>query len=97
MEVRLNSTLRGLCGKRSLDLELTQDATVRDALRAVVSLLPILTHELLDDAGGLQPTIIVFLNGRDIRFYDGLDTALKPDQTLDVFPRTGVQRAFASE
>ena len=31
----------------------------------------------------------------EIEFFDGLDTLLQASDTLDIFPKTGAQRAFA--
>ena len=39
--------------------------------------------------------LVVFRNGRNIRFQEGLDTALAVGDRLDLFPQTGAQRAFA--
>ena len=96
MEVRLNSTLRGLSGKRSLVLDLPEGGTVRDALAETVAQLPVLDGKLLVGEE-LVPTVVVFLNGRNIHFHEGLNTVVQPDQTLDIFPRTGAQRAFVRD
>ena len=39
--------------------------------------------------------LVVFRNGRNVRFQEGLDTALATGDKLDLFPETGGQRAFA--
>ena len=96
MEVRLNGTLRGLSGRRSVVLEPWEGGTVRDALAETVAQLPMLDGRITEGEE-LLPTVVVFLNGRNIRFYDGLNTNVQPDQILDIFPRTGAQRAFVKE
>ena len=96
MEVRLNSTLRGLSGRRSVVFELWEGGTVRDALTQTVAQLPMLDGKITKGEQ-LLPSVVVFLNGRNIRFYDGLNTVVQPDQILDIFPRTGAQRAFVKE
>ena len=97
MEVRINSTLRDLCGERAVTVDLSEGETVRDALAATVARLPALSGVLLNDDSKLTPNVIVFLDGRNIRFFDGLDTVLQPDQVLSLFPLSGAQRALAAE
>lgn len=40
---------------------------------------------ILTDSG-LSETIIVLINGRDIRHLEGLNTPLGPDDTVSIFP-----------
>jgi hypothetical protein len=44
----------------------------------------------------LQPNLAIFRDGRSIDFLAGLSTRLDPGQSLDLFPRTGVQRALVN-
>ncbi len=97
MLVRLNSTLRGQAGWREIALDLEADAVVQDALAAVVARAPVLRDVLLDEAGGLRDNIVVFHNGRNIRFKQDVRTPLATADALDIFPKTGAQRAFARD
>ena len=45
-------------------------------------------HRLFAD-GGLDPTIHVFVNGRDIVHLKGLETPLNRDDVIAVFPAVG--------
>ena len=96
MQIRLNSTLRGNVGRRAFELDVLDGTTVRQALDVTAGESPELVSVLLDNEGNLQPKFVIFLNGRNIEFFDGLDTSLQASDTLDIFPKAGAQRAFAT-
>lgn len=96
MQIRLNSTLRASVGLRAFELDLPNGVTVRQALDETTAESPELVSILLDTEGYLQPKFVIFRNGRNIEFFDGLDTSLQASDTLDIFPKTGAQRAFAT-
>lgn len=50
-----------------------------------ISLLP----ALVDERGDLYLSVMILLNGRNIRLLDGLDTLVGPDDTLMLFPPSG--------
>ena len=97
MQIRLNSTLRGSVGRRAFELDLPDGATVRQALDVMAGESSELVSILLDTEGNLQPKFVIFRNGRNVEFCDGLDTSLSVSDTLDIFPKTGAQRAFATD
>jgi len=97
MLVRLNSTLRGRMGLRAIPVDIQGQTDVRTVLSSAISRHPQLGALLFDENGDLQDTIVIFLNGRKIIMLQGLDTAVGPEDVLDCFPKTGVQRAFAHE
>lgn len=59
-------------------------------LRAVVTNLnaahPGLGERLLDDDGNLRRFVNVFVRDEDVRFQDGLDTAIAADDTVSIVP-----------
>ncbi|WP_181017637.1 molybdopterin-synthase adenylyltransferase MoeB [Zemynaea arenosa] len=61
-------------------------ATVREALTALTDRHPRLRDQLFDGAGALRSFVNLFLNGDDIRLYDGLDTAVHGRDTVEVLP-----------
>ncbi|MCP4167991.1 MAG: MoaD/ThiS family protein [Chloroflexi bacterium] len=95
MQVRLNSTIRGTMGRRAVLVELEGETDVRSVLEGAAEQVPALGELIYTADGDLQPNLVVFLNGRKIIMLQGLDTPVKPDDTLDLFPKTGLQRAFA--
>lgn len=86
--VRLYSTLRGLAGDRAVEVPLPDGATVRDVLTRLVELRPGLAGRVLDDEGQVLQYVGVFVDGRDIRYLQGLDTPVRPENEVYIFPPT---------
>ena len=62
-------------------------ATVRDLIGRLGERFPELREKLDDGAGGLARHTHVFVDGRGVRWLpDGLDTVLRADQRVEVFP-----------
>lgn len=95
--MRLHGTLRGTTGLHLLTLDPQTAPHVRTALDQAVALAPELAAALFAENGALGERVVVFCNGRNIAFRQGLSTPLGPNDRLDVFPKTGVQRAFAQD
>jgi len=82
--VRLPSQLRPLAGGAGeVPVEAT---TVREAITAVDAIHEGIAFRVLDDKGALRRFVNVFVADEDIRFLDGLDTALTPGQTVSLVP-----------
>ena len=60
-------------------------ATVAELLQNLFAHHPAL-RDRLTDAGQLSSFVNVYLNDRDIRYRDGLQTAVGPDDTLILLP-----------
>lgn len=86
MQVKVYATLRMKTGRAELDVGAGPGDTVRDALRDVVVQYPVLGSDLMSDEGELVKHVHVFLDGRNVRLLDGLDTVIQEGQKLDVFP-----------
>lgn len=84
--VRLYASFRRLAGEKALEVSLAEGSTVRDLLRLLQEQRPALAGQTLDGAGKLAPFVGVFVNGRDIRHLEGLDTAVGPADEVDIFP-----------
>lgn len=95
MLIRLNSTLRGQAGIHALTVELPAGTSVRDALALTVNSNPAVHSVLTDVRGEVRTDLVIFRNGRNVRFQEGMDTTLAVGDKLDLFPETGGQRAFA--
>ena len=84
VEVRLPNVLRTHAdGQPSVSVE---GATVGEVFTALVEQYPNLRGNLLDDAGGLHKFVNVYKEDDDIRYLDGLDTALKDGDILSILP-----------
>lgn len=82
--VRLPSQLRTLVGGAG---EVpVEAATVREAIVAVDVAYPGIAQRVLDDRGALRRFVNVFVADEDVRFLDGLDTALEAGQTVSLVP-----------
>ena len=81
-KVNLYATFRDLTGKSQLELP---GATVGEVLENLVRAYPALKEELFEGEG-LAERVSVFLEGRDVRYLQGLSTPLSPGATLDLFP-----------
>lgn len=82
--VRIPTQLRPLSGGAA---EVTLDgATVGELLRNLDATHPGFGERLFDDAGELRRFVNVFVAEEDIRFLDGVDTAVADGQVVSIVP-----------
>ena len=74
MVVKVYATLRLKIGQAEIGVNASPGDTVRDAVRDVLAQFPVLTSEILTSSDELVDHSHIFLNGRNIRLLDGLDT-----------------------
>ena len=87
MEVGFYATLRPIVGGRTVEVALSEGATVKQLLDALAHRWPALREQLFDEDGSLSRRVNVFVDGRNVRWLPGrLATALGPEQQVDVFP-----------
>jgi molybdopterin converting factor small subunit len=73
-------------GKKTVELEMPQNATIYDALQAVALRFPVLQNEMFNQQGDLYPHQPLYINGRNPRLLkDGLHTFVRSDDVLSVF------------
>ncbi len=90
MKVNFFATLRQIVGGKTVEFPLEEGATVKQLLDEMIQKYPQLASELLDEQGKLYGHVHIFVNGRDSPFLeDGIDTVLKPDDNVSVFPAVG--------
>jgi len=89
MQVKIFATLRPLVGSSSLELETGPGDPVSQALGEIVQCWPQLQDELLGKDGQISERIHIFINGRDVRYLDGLDMIIPPGVDLRIFPPVG--------
>jgi molybdopterin synthase sulfur carrier subunit len=81
--VRIPPVLReAVGGTRSVTAE---GATVAEVLDDLFAAYPPL-RERVTEAGKLSPFVNVYVNDRDVRYRDGLATAVGPDDTVILLP-----------
>jgi molybdopterin synthase sulfur carrier subunit len=83
-QVRIPPVLRASAGGQKL-IEV-DGSTVGEALGALVAAYPDLGPRLLDDAGGINRFVNVFVNETDVRHLDDLATPLAPGDTVLLLP-----------
>ena len=82
--VRVPTTLRTLtAGEAKVDVE---GSTVSEVLAALEAAHPGFASRILDEDGGLRRFVNVFVADDDVRFMDGLDTAVPDGETLSIVP-----------
>jgi len=80
--IRIPSGLRDLCGGASV---VRLDGTTVGEVFAALSLAhPPLGARLLERDGRLHRSLNVFVENEDVRFLQGLDTPVAPDQTVSI-------------
>lgn len=69
-----------------VDLSDDGDATVADALDALLDAHPALADRVLDDDDDLREHINLLRNGRTVDDAEGMATPVEPDDELALFP-----------
>jgi sulfur-carrier protein len=82
--VRIPTQLRPLAGGNS-EVS-TGGSTVAEVLKALEAAHPGFSDRIFDDSGRLRRFVNVFLADEDIRFLDGVDTAVPDGATLSIVP-----------
>ncbi len=63
-----------------------EGADVGEVLRSLAAQHPDTQGQLFGEDGSLNRYVNVYLNDEDVRVLDGLDTAVKPSDTLVILP-----------
>ena len=84
IEVQIPTPLRPQTdGQDTID---ANGATVQAVLADVITRFPALKDRLFDEAGQPRRFINLFVNDEDIRFLDGVETAVKEGDSLAIIP-----------
>ena len=82
--VKIPPVLRtSTAGEKEVDAD---GATVREVLRALADRHSATESQLFSEEGELNRYVNVYLNDEDVRVLDGLDTQVKPEDTLVILP-----------
>ena len=82
--IRIPTQLRPLAGGNATVS--VSGSTVAEALKGLEAAHPGFNDRLFDETGKLRRFVNVFLAEEDIRFLDGLETALPDGATLSIVP-----------
>ena len=84
VHVRIPAPLRSLtAGESEVNVE---GSSVADALESLESRFPEIRARLRDDEGELRRFVNLYVNGEDIRFLAGLQTALNSGDEMSIIP-----------
>lgn len=82
--IRVPTTLRTLtAGESQVSVD---GGTVSEVLSALDAAHPGFKDKLLDDEGNLRRFVNVFVADDDVRFMDGMDTAVPDGETVSIVP-----------
>lgn len=89
MEVKIYATLRPIVGGALVPPVIEPGQDVRALVDGMVSRWPDLRPEMLDEEDNLLNRIHIFVNGRSIRYLDGLATVIVENDNIAIFPPVG--------
>ena len=84
ISIRIPTTLRTLTGGTSQVQ--VEGATVADALAALETAHPGFNDRLFEEDGSLRRFVNVFVADDDVRYLDGVDTAVPDGETISIIP-----------
>ena len=82
--VRIPTPLRKFTAEKEAGQ--VEGSTVREVVDNLVKAYPDLKDQLLDAQGEVRRFVNLFVNDRDIRFLDGLNTPVKEGDELAIIP-----------
>lgn len=84
VSIRIPTPMRNLTGGAA---EVSVEATsLSGAIKALDAAHPGVAERVLDDAGALRRFVNVYVGDEDVRFLDGLDTALVDGASISIIP-----------
>lgn len=85
VRVRIPTQLRSLVGGKS-ELEVVGAASVRELLEKLSAEHPELVERILDEKGEIRRFVNVYVGDEDVRFLEGLETAVQAGQPVSILP-----------
>jgi molybdopterin synthase sulfur carrier subunit len=82
--VRIPTTLRPMAGGNSTVQ--VEGATLAEVIEALESAHPGLKDRLLDESGAMRKFVNIFVADDDVRYLDGLATAVPAGETVSIIP-----------
>ena len=84
IRVRIPTPLRKLT--REQDVVQAEGATLSACIDGLDVAYPGLKERLVDETGELRRFVNIYINGEDVRFSDGVNTALKVGDEVSIVP-----------
>ena len=86
LTIRLFASLRKTGGGPAIQVPAERVKTARDLVEAICSQNDAFRAVLLDESGSLSDSVQLLVNGRNVRFLDGLATSVTLDDDLVLIP-----------
>ena len=84
VKVRIPTPLRGLT--QDQDVVAGDEGTLAACIEGLETAFPGLKDRICDDTGELRRFVNIYINGEDVRFMDGLASALKSGDEVSIVP-----------
>lgn len=85
--VRVPTILRTYTkGEADVSVDVTDDATLGDVVKALDTAYPGIGARILDDTGEVRRFVNVYVDDDDVRFASGLQTKTPPGTKVSVIP-----------
>ncbi len=89
MKIEVYATLRDIVGAKSIYLDDVTEMTIEQMLQALYVKYPALRAKLTGNRDELYPAINIMINGRDMRYINGLKTVVTSRDAVSIFPPVG--------
>ncbi len=90
VKVNFFATLRSLVGQKTVEVDIPEDATVRDLAEILAQRYPALRPHLFQEDGHLHHSTHILLDGRDFIYTEKQEnTPLHQVKRIDIFPPVG--------
>jgi sulfur-carrier protein len=86
MHANFYATLRPIVGGKTVEFDLEDGATVKALLDAAGDRFPELCELTWEADGSLRDYLKIFVDGREIRYLQMLETRISSDAVVDIFP-----------
>ncbi|MBA7714812.1 hypothetical protein ES703_123844 [subsurface metagenome] len=84
INVQFFATFRDIFGTKAMEIAVETGINIGELLNLVFDTQE--RRKKIFDNGKVKPYIIILKNGRHIQHLDGLETELKEDDTISIFP-----------
>ncbi len=86
MQVKFYASFRQAVGTKMVEVDVQAGSSIRQVLQEITGRFPVLQTLLWKNESELSDLAHVFINGVNIRHLQGLESALKADDHVDIFP-----------
>jgi molybdopterin synthase sulfur carrier subunit len=86
MQVKLYGLIRQAAGTKMIDMEVHPALTIREVLDELTQHYPAIEKYIWKEPAQLSELAHIFINGENLRHLAGLDTVLKAEDHVDIFP-----------